>query len=57
VKEIAGHYDSENAAQIEQAQLQLAHSVLAAAGDDGRDAAQLKQDALQMMAVTYERRV
>jgi hypothetical protein len=56
-QEIAGHYDPENAAQIEQVQLQLAHSVLAAARDDGRDAEQLKQDALQMMALAYERRV
>jgi hypothetical protein len=53
-REIAHHYDAENPPQIEQARLQLAHAVLAAARDDGSDAERLKRDALQVMALTYK---
>jgi hypothetical protein len=53
-QEIAHHYDAEDAAQIEQARLQLAHAVLAAACDDARDGDRLKRDALQVMGLAYK---
>ncbi len=53
-QEIASHFDAENPAQIEQARLQLAHAVLVAARDDGRDAERLQRDALQVMALAYK---
>ena len=55
-QDIAGHYDPNDTAQIEQARLRLAHAVLAAACDDGRDAERLKRDALEVMALTYKPR-
>ena len=53
-QEIAHHYDADDPGQIEQARLQLAHAVLAAACDDGRDCERLKRDALQVMELTYK---
>jgi hypothetical protein len=55
-QEIAPHYDAGDAAQIEQARLQLAHAVLEAAGDDGRDGERLKRDALRGMGLAYKPR-
>ena len=55
-QEIAGDYDPENAAKIDQARLQLANSVLAVASNNGRDTEQLTRDALQMMALAYRPR-
>lgn len=56
MQEIAGHYDTGKAGQIDQARLQLAHSVLAVASDNGRDAEQLNRDALQTLALAYRPR-
>jgi hypothetical protein len=50
--EIAGHF-SHNGLQAQSARLRLAHAVLAVARDDSRDADEVKNQALQVMAMNY----
>ena len=50
--EIAGHF-THNGLQAQSVRLKLAHAVLAAAGDDSRDSDELKNAALQVMAMNY----
>ena len=54
--EIARHFQ-DDATQTETARERLAHAVLAVADPDSRDAAALKATALQVMALTYRRRL
>jgi hypothetical protein len=51
--EIAGHF-SHNGLQAQSARLKLAHAVLAVARDDSRDSGELKNAALQVMAMNYK---
>jgi len=50
--EIAGHF-TRNGLQAQSARLKLAHAVLAVARDDSRDSDELKNAALQIMAMNY----
>ena len=50
--EIAGQF-THNGLQAQSARLKLAHAVLAVARDDSRDSDELKNAALQVMAVKY----
>ena len=50
--EIAGHF-SPAGLQAQSARLKLAHAVLAIARDDSRDSEELKNAALQIMAINY----
>ena len=51
--EIAGHF-SPTGLQAQSARLKLAHAVLAVARDDSRDPEELKNAALQVMAMSYK---
>ena len=50
--EISGHFLN-NGLQSQSARLKLAHAVLAVARDDSRDSDELKNAALQIMAMNY----
>jgi hypothetical protein len=50
--EIAGHF-SHNGLKAQSARLRLARAVLAVARDDSRDSDELKNEALQVMAMNY----
>ena len=50
--EIAGHF-SPTGLQAQSARLKLAHAVLAVARDDSREPEELKNAALQIMAMNY----
>ena len=50
--EIAGHF-SHNGLQAQSVRLKLAHAVLAVARADSRDSDELKNAALQIMAMNY----
>lgn len=50
--EIAGHF-AHQGPQAQSARLKLAHAVLAVARDDSRDSDELKNAALQIMAMNY----
>ena len=50
--EISGHF-SNNGLQSQSARLKLAHAVLAVARDESRDSNELKNAALQVMAMNY----
>lgn len=50
--EIAGHF-THNGLQAQSARLKLAHALLAVARDDSRDSDELKNAALQVMAMNY----
>ena len=50
--EISGHF-TRNGLQAQSARLKLAHAVLAVARDDSRDLDQLKNAALEVMAMNY----
>lgn len=50
--EIAGHFSS-NGLQAQSVRLKLAHAVLAVARDDSRDSNEVKNAALQIMAMNY----
>ena len=50
--EIAGHF-THNGLQAQSARLKLAHALLAVARDDSRDSDELKNTALQVMAINY----
>lgn len=51
--EISGHF-SRNGLQAQSARLKLAHAVLAVAQEDSRDSDELKNAALQIMAMNYK---
>ena len=50
--EVAGHF-SPNGLQARSARLKLAHAVLAVARDDSRNSDEIKNAALQIMAMSY----
>jgi hypothetical protein len=50
--EIAGHF-SRDGLQAQSVRLRLAHAVLAVARDDSRDSDEVKNAALQIMAMNY----
>ena len=50
--EISGHFEN-NGLQSHSARLKLAHALLAVARDDSRDSDELKNQALQIMAMNY----
>jgi hypothetical protein len=54
--EIADHF-ADNHEQVERARARLAHALLAVADDESRDPEILKQQALEVMALTYRDRL